>query len=109
MAVLQDFGSVGLTTDTAYTAAENMFTADAPYLFEVTATNMTADDKSVDVFVVHDGDTSWDQYGWIVRSLPLPGNNAYTTIRFAVNNGDSIHVSGSADVFFRAQGMNQVA
>ena len=84
MAVLQDFGSVALTVDTGYEDALNVFTADAPYIFEVIAVNSTADDKTFDVFVVHDGDTVASQYGWIVKDLPLPGNNAYTTTRLSL-------------------------
>lgn len=109
MSVLQELGNLYLTVDTAVESGPSFGAADSAYIGEVIAVNHTADDKIFSIYVVQAGDESIQDYKWIVRNLPLPGNNAYTTTRFAVNTGAAIYVAGSADISFTYQAMNQLA
>ena len=109
MSVLQELGNIYLSVDTAVETGPSFGTADSTYIGEVIAVNHTSDDKLISVYVVQAGDESIPDYKWIIRDLPLPGNNAYTTTRFAVNTGSAVYVAGSADISFTYQAMNQLA
>lgn len=110
MAGIERLGVAKLTTAVAFgSGGTTVFTATDNYLVSVIATNLTATDTNIYVYVIPAGASTEAQYALLAYNLTLPGYNSYETFRFAVNNGDVIKVAGSADVSYYVQGLDQVA
>lgn len=110
MAGIERLGVTKLTTTVAFgSGGTTVFTAADNYLVSVIATNLTATDANIYVYVIPSGASTEAQYALLAYNLTLPGYNSYETFRFAVNNGDVIKVAGSADVSYYVQGLDQVA
>jgi hypothetical protein len=107
-AIVEDFGDHYVSSATDYTNGYEISVADVGYLVDVIATNLSGDDGVIYVYVKHVGDTDYTKYSWIAFNLPLPSQNSYTTSKFAINQGDSLYVAGSAGISFHAQGMDQI-
>jgi len=108
--IVADLGVVYNSTATTPTSSPNLlYTAPSNFLLEVVATNLAVTDGVIYVHVNHAGDVSPTQLAYIVYNLPLPSQNSYETSKIAVKQGDSVYVSGSANISFHAQGMAQVS
>ena len=112
MSAILDLGTGYVNPARTITNALTVFTASAPHLLEVIATETHGEDGHIYIFIKHVGDDletePEDHYGWMAYNLPLPGYNSYQTFRFAINSGDSICVAGSAGVSYHVQGIEQV-
>ena len=112
MAAILDLGTGYIGTAIGIESSITLFTAPAPHLLEVIATETHGEDANIYIFIKHVGDDLEDEpedfYGWMAYNLPLPGYNSYQTFRFAINASDSICVAGSAGVSFHVQGIEQV-
>lgn len=112
MAAILDLGTAYVDPAVGIGSAITAFTASAPHLLEVIATETHGDDANIYIFIKHVGDDSQtepeDFYGWMAYNLPLPAYNTYQTFRFAINASDSICVAGSAGVSYHVQGIEQV-
>jgi hypothetical protein len=109
VAGIERLGVTKLTTSVAFgSSGTTIFTASDNYLCSVIATNTSADDANIYIYVIPSGATTESQYALMAHNLLLPGYNSYETFRFAVNNGDVVKVAGSADVSYYIQGLDQV-
>lgn len=83
---------------------------DSPYLVSVVASNTSASNVGVSIYVIPGGatyTTNPDEYGLITYNLTISGYNTYETFRFAVNQNDEIWVAGSAGISYYVQGISQ--
>lgn len=111
MAGVQNLAVVDDATGTTYGFGNKAFEATNNYLCSVIATNMTATDANIYVYVVPQGATNYNNTAtWapIAYNLPLPAYNSYETFRFGINDNDEIWVAGSAGVRYFVQGILQV-
>lgn len=110
MAGIQNLGVVDDAAGTVYGSGLNAFTADANYLCSVIATNMSATDGTINVYIVPQGGVNYgnlETWAPIAYNLPLPAYNSYETFRFGINPTDEIWVAGSAGVRYFVQGIEQ--
>ena len=107
--IVEDLGVVHLSTASVPSGSSNLYTAASDYLVEVTATNLASTDGVIYILVKHAGDSTSTQWAHIVYNLPVPSQNSYTSKKIAINQGDSVHVAGSASISFHGQGMAQIA
>ena len=110
MAGIERLGVNKLTSAVSFgSGGTTVFTASDNYLCSVIATNLSATDANIYIYVIPSGAITEAEYALFAYNLTLPGYNSYETFRFAVNNGDVIKVAGSADVSYYVQGLDQVA
>lgn len=110
MAGIERLGVNKLSTSVSFgSSGTTLFTASDNYLCSVIATNTTADDTTIYIYVIPSGASTEADYALLAYNLTLPGYNSYETFRFSVNNGDVVKVAGSANVSFYIQGIDQVA
>lgn len=108
--IISDLGVVYLSAASTPTSSPTLlYTTSSAYLVEVTITNLAITDGVAYILVKHSGDSTSTQWAHIVYNLPVPSQNAYTTTKIAVKQGDSVYVAGSAALSFHGQGMAQIA
>lgn len=76
------------------------------YVVSVVATNTTAADVNIYVYVIPSG-ASEPEYGLIAYNLNVPSYNSYETFRFGINPTDVVKVAGPTGVAFYLQGIRQ--
>ena len=109
MAGIERLAVARLSSTIAYGASgTTLFTSADYYLVSVVATNTTAADVEIYVYVVPSG-ASETSYGLIAYKLIVPAYNSYETFRFGVNPTDVIKVAGPSGVAFYLQGLDQTA
>ena len=109
MAGIERLAVARLSSTVAYgSSGTTLFTSADYYLVSVVATNTTAADVQVYVFVIPSG-ASETGYGLIAYNLTIPAYNSYETFRFGVNPTDVIKVAGPSGVAFYLQGLDQTA
>jgi hypothetical protein len=98
-----------LSSTVAYgSSGTTAFTSTDYYLVSVIATNTTATDAEIYVYVIPSG-ASETGYGLIAHKLIVPAYNSYETFRFGVNPTDVIKVAGPSGMAFYVQGIDQTA
>jgi hypothetical protein len=97
-----------LSSAVAYSTGTTAFTSTDYYLVSVIATNTSATDAEIYIYVVPSG-ASETGYGLIAYKLTVPAYNSYETFRFGVNPTDVIKVAGPAGMAFYVQGIDQTA
>ena len=109
MAGIERLAVSRLSSTVAYgSSGTTLFTSADYYLVSVVATNTTAADVQVYVYVIPSG-ASETGYGLIAYNLTIPAYNSYETFRFGVNPTDVIKVAGPSGVAFYLQGLDQTA
>ena len=109
MAGIERLAVARLSSTIAYgSSGTTLFTSADYYLVSVVATNTTAADVEIYVYVVPSG-ASETGYGLIAYKLIVPAYNSYETFRFGVNPTDVIKVAGPSGVAFYLQGLDQTA
>lgn len=108
MAGIERLAVTRLSSTVAYSTGTTAFTSTDYYLVSVIATNTTAVDAEIYVYVVPSGASETD-YGLIAHKLIVPAYNSYETFRFGVNPTDVIKVAGPAGMAFYVQGIDQTA
>jgi len=109
MAGIERLAVARLSSTVAYgSSGTTLFTSADYYLVSVVATNTTAADVEIYVYVVPSG-ASETGYGLIAYKLIVPAYNSYETFRFGVNPTDVIKVAGPSGVAFYLQGLDQTA
>ena len=109
MAGIERLAVARLSSTVAYgSSGTTLFTSADYYLVSVVATNTTAADVQVYVYVIPSG-ASETGYGLIAYNLTIPAYNSYETFRFGVNPTDVIKVAGPTGVAFYLQGLDQTA
>jgi len=109
MAGIERLAVARLSSTIAYGASgTTLFTSADYYLVSVVATNTTAVDVEIYVYVIPSG-ASETGYGLIAYKLIVPAYNSYETFRFGVNPTDVIKVAGPSGVAFYLQGLDQTA
>ena len=110
MAGIERLAVARLSSTVAYgSSGTTLFTSADYYLVSVVATNTTAADVQVYVYVLPLGATTETGYGLIAYNLTIPAYNSYETFRFGVNPTDVIKVAGPSGVAFYLQGLDQTA
>jgi hypothetical protein len=98
-----------LSSTVAYgSSGTTLFTSADYYLVSVIATNTSATDAEIYVYVVPSG-ASETGYGLIAHKLIVPAYNSYETFRFGLNPTDVIKVAGPTGMAFYVQGIDQTA
>ena len=98
-----------LSSTVAYgSSGTTLFTSTDYYLVSVIATNTSATDAEIYVYVIPSG-ASETGYGLIAYKLIVPAYNSYETFRFGINPTDVIKVAGPSGVAFYLQGLDQTA
>jgi hypothetical protein len=98
-----------LSSTVAYgSSGTTLFTSTDYYLVSVIATNTTAADVNIYVYVIPSG-ASETGYGSIAYNLTVPAYNSYETFRFGLNPTDVVKVAGPSGVAFYLQGLDQTA
>ena len=96
------------TTGHAFGSGILAWTADASYVVSVIATNTSAVNGTIYIYIVPSGqENNQDAWALLAYNLPLPGYNSYETFRFGINTTDKLYVAGSAGMDYFIQGMNQ--
>jgi hypothetical protein len=109
MAGIERLAVARLSSTVAYgSSGTTLFTSADYYLVSVVATNTTAADVQVYVYVIPSG-ASETGYGLIAYNLTIPAYNSYETFRFGVNPTDVVKVAGPSGVAFYLQGLDQTA
>ena len=109
MAGIERLAVARLSSTVAYgSSGTTLYTSADYYLVSVVATNTTAADVQVYVYVIPSG-ASETGYGLIAYNLTIPAYNRYETFRFGVNPTDVIKVAGPSGVAFYLQGLDQTA
>lgn len=108
MAGIERLAVARLASATSYSTGTTLFTSTDYYLVSVIATNTSATDAEIYVYVVPSG-SSETGYGLIAYKLSVPAYNTYETFRFGVNPTDVVKVAGPAGVAFYLQGIDQTA
>ena len=109
MAGIERLAVARLSSTVAYgSSGTTLYTSADYYLVSVVATNTTAADVQVYVYVIPSG-ASETGYGLIAYNLTIPAYNSYETFRFGVNPTDVIKVAGPSGVAFYLQGLDQTA
>ena len=109
MAGIERLAVARLSSTIAYgSSGTTLFTSADYYLVSVVATNTTAADVEIYVYVIPSG-ASETGYGLIAYKLIVPAYNSYETFRFGVNPTDVIKVAGPSGVAFYLQGLDQTA
>jgi hypothetical protein len=109
MAGIERLAVARLSSTVAYgSSGTTLFTSADYYLVSVVATNTTAADVEIYVYVIPSG-ASETGYGLIAYKLIVPAYNSYETFRFGVNPTDVIKVAGPSGVAFYLQGLDQTA
>jgi hypothetical protein len=99
-----------LSSAVAYgSSGTTAFTSTDYYLVSVIATNTTATDAEIYIYVLPLGATTETGYGLIAHKLIVPAYNSYETFRFGVNPTDVVKVAGPAGMAFYVQGIDQTA
>jgi hypothetical protein len=109
MAGIERLAVTRLSSTVAYgSSGTTAFTSTDYYLVSVIATNTTATDAEIYVYVIPSG-ASETGYGLIAHKLIVPAYNSYETFRFGVNPTDVIKVAGPSGMAFYVQGIDQTA
>ena len=109
MAGIERLAVARLSSTVAYgSSGTTLFTSADYYLVSVVATNTTAADVEIYVYVIPSG-ASETGYGLIAYKLIVPAYNSYETFRFGINPTDVIKVAGPSGVAFYLQGLDQTA
>jgi hypothetical protein len=109
MAGIERLAVARLSSTVAYgSSGTTAFTSTDYYLVSVIATNTTATDAEIYVYVIPSG-ASETGYGLIAHKLIVPAYNSYETFRFGVNPTDVIKVAGPSGMAFYVQGIDQTA
>jgi hypothetical protein len=109
MAGIERLAVTRLSSTVAYgSSGTTAFTSTDYYLVSVIATNTTATDAEIYVYVIPSG-ASETGYGLIAHKLIVPAYNIYETFRFGVNPTDVIKVAGPSGMAFYVQGIDQTA
>jgi hypothetical protein len=109
MAGIERLAVTRLSSTVAYgSSGTTAFTSTDYYLVSVIATNTTAADAEIYVYVIPSG-ASETGYGLIAHKLIVPAYNSYETFRFGVNPTDVIKVAGPSGMAFYVQGIDQTA
>ena len=95
-----------LSSTVAYGTGTTLFTSTDYYLVSVIATNTTAADVNIYVYVVPSG-ASEPGYGLIAYNLTVPAYNSYETFRFGLNKTDVVKIAVPSGVAFYIQGLEQ--
>ena len=107
MAGIERLAVARLSSTVAYgSSGTTLYTSADYYLVSVVATNTTAADVQVYVYVIPSG-ASETGYGLIAYNLTIPAYNSYETFRFGVNPTDVIKVAGPSGMAFYVQGIDQ--
>jgi hypothetical protein len=107
MAGIERLAVTRLSSTVAYgSSGTTAFTSTDYYLVSVIATNTTATDAEIYVYVIPSG-ASETGYGLIAHKLIVPAYNSYETFRFGVNPTDVIKVAGPSGMAFYVQGIDQ--
>lgn len=108
MAGIERLAVARLSSNTTYESGTTLFTSSDYFLVSVIATNTTASDAQIYIYVVPNGSTETG-YGLIAYNLTVPAYNSYETFRFGVNPTDVIKVAGPTGTAFYLQGVDQTA